>query len=1055
MKNILLCLFIVFSATIQAQKIKVACVGNSVTYGHGIENREKNSYPAQLQRMLGNGYEVANFGKSGATLLRKGHRPYNEQEECKAALDFAADRVVIHLGLNDTDPRDWPNYRDDFTKDYLTLIDAFRQANPKCEIWICRLTPISHRHTRFKSGTRDWYWQIQQNIEDIAVLALTGLIDLHTELYDRPDLLPDALHPTAEGAGIIARTVYRALTGNYGGLQMPVIYSDNMVLQREKPLRIAGTANAGEKVTVSIAGQKGEAITASDGKWSVILPPMKAGGPYTLSISAESGKLDYTNILIGEVWLCSGQSNMAFQVSSAVDSQRKAFLEFAARKPQIRLFDMKPRWLTNAVEWDISTLDSLNRLQYYRDTEWKECNEETTNRFSAVAFAFGQMLSDSLQVPVGLILNAIGGSPAEAWIDRKTLEFEFPDILYDWKQNNFIQDWARERAALNIRKSTNKQQRHPYEPCYLYESGIQPLEKFPIRGIIWYQGESNAHNMEAHEKLFHLLTKNWRENWAEELPFYYVQLSSIDRPSWPWFRDSQRRMLQSIPNSGMAVSSDHGDSLDVHPRHKREIGERLAHWALNKTYGHKILPSGPLYRSVIFKDSTAYVTFDYGKGMHSSDGDKLRTFEIAEHDGLFVPAEAQIIDGKTVKVWSGQIRNPKFVRYGWQPFTRANLVNEAGLPASTFRSEAAPVSWFRLPDLPGTEKSPSLGVSAPFTGVSGGQLFVAGGCNFPGKPAAEGGTKEYYCNIYALDITARSHAGWKRIGKLPIPLAYGASVTTPEGLVWIGGNNNKEVSRQVFFVNWDGEKQQLHITELPPLPMPLDNLSATYADGCLYVAGGKGKPQTVPIGQDGSQTAPTNPLFSLQLTPSLQKEWVRLPDFPGPARVQPVLTAQQSEDGIRLYLAGGFQPASAHQEAIVCTDMLSYHSKTKQWRNEGFLPSLAGGSHRTVTGGCAIASGDSSILLVGGVNYDRFRDALNHPEPDYLLHPADWYKFNISLLQYNTFTKHWTHLGNYEELARAGAGIANNANTVIIIGGELKPGIRTPEVNAFKLTRHP
>ena len=226
MKNILLCLFIVFSATIQAQKIKVACVGNSVTYGHGIENREKNSYPAQLQRMLGNEYEVANFGKSGATLLRKGHRPYNEQEECKAALDFAADRVVIHLGLNDTDPRDWPNYRDDFTKDYLTLIDAFRQANPKCEIWICRLTPISHRHTRFKSGTRDWYWQIQQNIEDIAVLAHTGLIDLYTELYDRPDLLPDALHPTAEGAGIIARTVYRALTGNYGGLQMPVIYSD-------------------------------------------------------------------------------------------------------------------------------------------------------------------------------------------------------------------------------------------------------------------------------------------------------------------------------------------------------------------------------------------------------------------------------------------------------------------------------------------------------------------------------------------------------------------------------------------------------------------------------------------------------------------------------------------------------------------------------------------------------------------------------------------------------------------------------------------------------------
>ena len=828
-----------------------------------------------------------------------------------------------------------------------------------------------------------------------------------------------------------------------GNLQMPVTYSDNMVLQREKPLRIAGTANAGEKVTVGIAGQKGEAVTAPDGKWSVTLPPMKAGGPYTLSISAASGRLDYTNVLIGEVWLCSGQSNMAFQVSSAVDSQRKAFLEFAARKPQIRLFDMKPRWTTNAVEWDISTLDSLNRLQYYRDTEWKECDEETANRFSAVAFAFGQMLSDSLQVPVGLILNAIGGSPAEAWIDRKTLEFEFPDILYDWKQNDLIQAWARERAALNIRKSANKQQRHPYEPCYLYESGIQPLEKFPIRGIIWYQGESNAHNVEAHEKLFHLLTKNWRENWAEELPFYYVQLSSIDRPSWPWFRDSQRRMLQSIPNSGMAVSSDHGDSLDVHPRHKREIGERLAHWALNKTYGHDILPSGPLYRSATFKDGAAYVTFDYGKGMHSSDGGRLRTFEIAGHDGLFVPAEAQIIDGKTVKVWSGQIRNPKFVRYGWQPFTRANLVNEAELPASTFRSEAAPVSWFRLPDLPGPDGKPALGISAPFTGVSNGQLIVAGGCNFPGKPASEGGTKEYYSDIYALDMTARSPAGWRKIGRLPLPLAYGASATTPEGLVWIGGNNREGASRQVFFLNWDRKKQRLHISELPSLPMPMDNLSATYADGYLYVAGGNKHPDC------------SNSLFSLQLTPSPQKEWVRLPDFPGPARVQPVLAAQQSGDGVRLYLAGGFQPASAHQEAIVCTDILSYHPETKQWRNEGLLPSLADGSYLTITGGCAVASGDSSILLTGGVNYDRFRDALNHPQPDYLLHPAGWYKFNTSLLQYNTFTKHWTHLGDYEELARAGAGIANNANTVIIIGGELKPGIRTPEVNAFELMLPP
>ena len=353
-------------------------------------------------------------------------------------------------------------------------------------------------------------------------------------------------------------------------ITLPAFFTDNMIIQQQTTMTLFGKAKPNKKVSIETSWNNQHYETKADaqGNWQVAVSTPTAGGPYRITLS-DGKKTVLENVMAGEVWFCSGQSNMAFQVSSAVDSQRKAFLEFAARKPQIRLFDMKPRWLTNAVEWDISTLDSLNRLQYYRDTEWKECNEETTNRFSAVAFAFGQMLSDSLQVPVGLILNAIGGSPAEAWIDRKTLEFEFPDILYDWKQNNFIQDWARERAALNIRKSTNKQQRHPYEPCYLYESGIQPLEKFPIRGIIWYQGESNAHNMEAHEKLFHLLTKNWRENWAEELPFYYVQLSSIDRPSWPWFRDSQRRMLQSIPNSGMAVSSAHGGSLDVHPRHKR------------------------------------------------------------------------------------------------------------------------------------------------------------------------------------------------------------------------------------------------------------------------------------------------------------------------------------------------------------------------------------------------------------------------------------------------------------------------------------------------------
>ena len=701
MKKTLLLLCLLLCTTAYAQKkIKVACVGNSVTYGAGIENREVNSYPAQLQRMLGEDYEVMNFGKSGATLLNKGHRPYSEQEEYRAALDFAGDLVVIHLGLNDTDPRNWPNYRDNFVSDYLSLIESFRKVNPECKIWICRMTPIAHRHPRFKSGTRDWYWQEQATIEEIAQLGNTGLIDLQAGLYNHPDLLPDALHPNTEGAGILAKTICQELTGNYGGLQMPVTYSDNMVLQREKPLPITGIANAGQKITVQIAGQKKETVTAPNGKWSVTLEPLQAGGPYELTVetvygktdkkgkkkTADSQKIVYRNVLIGEVWLCSGQSNMAFRVNELADSQHKELTAYAKKEPQIRLFNMVPRWFTNAEEWDEAVMDSLNRLQYYHDTQWTACNEQTADKFSAVAFSFGQMLSDSLQVPVGLILNAVGGSGTEAWIDRKTLEFDFTDILYDWMQNDFIQDWVRGRAALNIKKSTNKLQRHPYEPCYLYETGIRPLQQYPIKGVIWYQGESNAQNIETHERLFPLLVNSWRKNWGEELPFYYVQLSSIDRPSWTWFRNSQRRMMKEIPNCGMAVSSDRGDSLNVHPRYKREIGERLARWALNQTYGHRITPSGPLFSSVEFKEGAAYLSFEYADGLHTSDGEPLRTFEIAEHDGLFVPAQAKIVDGK-VKIWNEKITHPQLVRYGWQPFTRANLVNGDELPASTFRSK--------------------------------------------------------------------------------------------------------------------------------------------------------------------------------------------------------------------------------------------------------------------------------------------------------------------------------------------------------------------------------
>ena len=670
------------------QPVKVACVGNSITYGSGLANRETEAYPVRLQEMLGNGYDVRNFGKPGATLLRHGHRPYVEQKEYAEAKAFAADIVVMHLGINDTDPRNWPDYRDEFIADYRALIDTFKMINPKCRVMIARMTPLTTLHSRFESGTRDWHDEINIEIEKVAKGADVQLFDLFEPLYCRPDLFPDAVHPNAEGAQIIADVVYGAITGDYGGLKMPIVFSDNMMLQYGRPLIVGGTANANDEVTVKVAGQTKTTTCGDNGKWSVSLDALPAGGPYTLEVATHEQRLTYNNVLAGDVWLCSGQSNMEFPLyMSATASQDIPNADNA----NIRLLNMQARWPTDNVEWSRSSLDSINRLQYLTADGWTECDSKTASRFSAVAYYFGCQLQESLNVPIGLICNAVGGTGTEAWVDRHSLEYQFPALFYNWKNNDFIQPWVKQRAQKNIAQTDNKMQRHPYHPCYMFEAGILPLEHFAIKGVIWYQGESNAHNKDAHDKLFPLLVNGWRTYWNQpDLPFYYTQLSSLNRPSWPWFRDSQRRFLSQLKHVGMAVTSDVGHISDVHPRKKREVGQRLAALALNMTYGKTdVVPAGPLFRNVVFNDALALVTFDYAEGMTTSDGLTIRSFELAGADGLFYPADAKVIDGtSTVEVKSENVPYPLAVRYGWQPFTDANLINSAGLPASTFRFEA-------------------------------------------------------------------------------------------------------------------------------------------------------------------------------------------------------------------------------------------------------------------------------------------------------------------------------------------------------------------------------
>lgn len=559
------------------RKVKVSCVGNSITYGMKLENRERDCYPAQLQRMLGEGYEVGNFGKSGATLLRHGHRPYFEQEEFRQALDFAGDIVVIHLGINDTDPRNWPHYADEFVGDYLALIDSLRSRNPKARFFVAKMTPIGHTHPRFLTGTKQYHGEIQAAIREVVRRSGARYIDFYEPLYHYPWMLPDAVHPNAEGATLLAREVYSAITGDWGGLQMPLWYSDNMVLPREKVFTISGRADAGERIQLKLSGKKYSAIAGPDGRWAVEAGPFPATISTILEVTAGKKRLRYENVALGDIWLLSGQSNMEFelrQCSTAEDAQKAA-------DPGLRLFDMKCNWRTDNVSWSATAVDSVQHLQYFKPTVWAESVPGVAARFSAIGYYFGKQLRDSLQVPIGLICNAVGGSTAESWVDREFLETRFPEILYDWLENPEIMEWARTRAKKNL--SEGEGTRHPYEPCYLFESALLPLKDCPVTGVLWYQGESNAENIPAHEQLFPLVVDSFRSLFGP-VPFYYAQLSEMNRPGWPAFRDSQVKLLTSRPRLGMVVTKDLGEWEEVHYKNKKPVGERFASLALNDYY---------------------------------------------------------------------------------------------------------------------------------------------------------------------------------------------------------------------------------------------------------------------------------------------------------------------------------------------------------------------------------------------------------------------------------------------------------------------------------------
>ena len=683
MKRLLLSfLLLLFLLPLSARRIiKVACVGNSITYGTGVANREQKAYPVVLQRLLGKGYQVENFGKPGATLLRRGHRPYFAQPEFRAALQFRPDIAVIHLGINDTDPRNWPNYRDEFIPDYLALIDSLRAVNPHVRILVARLTPIGVDHPRFDSGTRKWREEISQAVQQVAEIARVEWIDFYAPLVPHPDWLPDAVHPDARGTEVLAKVAYAGITGRYGGLQLPPVFADNMVLQRAMPFYMKGKADAGETVVVRLGGKElANGVTDARGGWNVRIPALTAVDSTTLTVSTARRTLTYRNVAVGEVWLCSGQSNMAFKLRQAADASRDIA---KATDRGLRLYNMQPRWETDNVEWDSTAVDSVSRLQYFRPAQWVASSPQNAADFSAVAYYMGRMLRDSLRVPVGLICNAVGGTPIESWIDRPMLEEYYPQVLRHWKNNDFVMDWVRGRATKNLARRPGG--RHPYHPAYCFEAGIEPLLNLPLRGVAWYQGESNAHNPDSWR--FDLLARSWRMRMGDfSLPFYWVQLSGIERPSWPWMRNTQRIAQRSVFATQMVVSSDLGLRHDVHPPYKRPVGERLAQSMLRHTYNRPGAPVSPEVGANSKVDGDrVQLDLREAKGLHGSDGQPLRGFEIAGENQLFFPATAQWNEDGILTLHASKVAQPRYVRYGWQPFPTGNVVNGAGLPLGTFR----------------------------------------------------------------------------------------------------------------------------------------------------------------------------------------------------------------------------------------------------------------------------------------------------------------------------------------------------------------------------------
>jgi sialate O-acetylesterase len=475
-----------------------------------------------------------------------------------------------------------------------------------------------------------------------------------------------------------------------GQMSVATFFSSNMVLQREQPIAVWGKALPGKTVEVKFGIHTGSTIAASDSSWIIYLPKQKANTqPQTLGISSGDTALLFSNILIGDVWICSGQSNMEWTMRKEMHWKEE---KINALQPLIRLMNPPPvgRYVYGVAYTD-SLTRRLNKDSFYLWNGWQSCDSTSIQPMSAVAYYFAKSIVASENIPIGLVNLSIGGAPAETFIrvDAMRSSKQFADkVKGNWLTNDALPKWMRQRGSENVSNVSSVPvdelgPHHAYKPGFAYAAGIEPLLQFPIKGVLWYQGETNAEEIERvneYRSLMQLMIDDYRLQWKQpSMPFYWVQLSSVERALWPMFRDEQRKLLADVQNGGMAVCSDIGLKNDVHPTNKKAVGERLARWALHQNYGKReIIPSGPLPVKAVYKNGKLIISFRYADGLQAAGQQSLNGFSL---DGKEIVQAT--IDGTKVIIVVKQ--KPAFVYYGWQPFSTGNLINKEQLPASTFK----------------------------------------------------------------------------------------------------------------------------------------------------------------------------------------------------------------------------------------------------------------------------------------------------------------------------------------------------------------------------------